>query len=169
MNAGDAEQRGEAPIAKRQAGGFHCVVVGEDDLAELLPMMRAYCDFYGVAPGDDRLEELARALIADPRHEGTQLIARGDDGEPLGFATLFWSWQTLDASRVGVMNDLFVVPAGRRRGVGRALIEECRGRCRQHGAAELVWETALDNETAQGLYESVGARESRWISYALDA
>ena len=144
-------------------------VVAEDDLAELLPMMRAYCDFYEVAPGDDRLEELARALIADPRHEGTQLIARGDDGEPLGFATLFWSWQTLAASRVGVMNDLFVVPAGRRRGVGRALIEACRARCREHGAADLVWETALANQTAQGLYESVGARASRWISYALDA
>jgi GNAT superfamily N-acetyltransferase len=143
--------------------------VGEGDLAELLPMMRAYCAFYEAAPGADRLEELARALIADPRHEGKQLIARGDDGEPLGFATLFWSWQTLDASRVGVMNDLFVVPSGRRRGVGRALIEECRARCREHGAAELVWETALDNETAQGLYESVGARDSRWISYALDA
>jgi ribosomal protein S18 acetylase RimI-like enzyme len=142
--------------------------VGEADLAELLPMMRAYCDFYEVAPGDADLEALARALIADPQREGMQLIARGEDGEPLGFATVFWSWQTLSAARAGVMNDLYVVPEARGQGVGRALIEECRRRAGDRGAAELVWETALDNETAQRLYRSLDARESRWLSYALE-
>jgi ribosomal protein S18 acetylase RimI-like enzyme len=142
--------------------------VGEADLAELLPMMRAYCDFYEVAPGDADLEALARALIADPQREGMQLIARGEDGEPLGFATVFWSWQTLSAARAGVMNDLYVVPEARGQGVGRALIEECRHRAGDRGAAELVWETALDNETAQRLYRSLDARESRWLSYALE-
>jgi ribosomal protein S18 acetylase RimI-like enzyme len=143
-------------------------LVGEADLAELLPMMRAYCDFYEVAPSDADLEGLARALIADPDHEGTQLLARGDGGEPLGFATVFWSWQTLSAARVAVMNDLFVVPETRKQGVGRALIEECRRRAGERGVAELVWETALDNETAQHLYRSVDARESRWLSYSLE-
>lgn len=143
--------------------------VGKADLAELLPMLRDYCDFYEVSPSDEDLEALARALIADPDGEGIELIARGEDGEPLGFATVFWSWQTLNASRVGVMNDLFVLPESRGQGVGRALIEECRRRAREHGAAELVWETALDNETAQRLYRSLGARESRWISYSIDA
>ncbi len=142
--------------------------VGEADLADLLPMMRAYCDFYEVEPSDAALERLARALIADPEHEGIQLIARGGGGEPLGFATVFWSWQTLSAARAGVMNDLFVTPDARERGVGRALIEGCRSRARAHGAAELVWETALDNETAQRLYRALEARESRWISYSLE-
>lgn len=143
-------------------------LVGEADLADLLPMMRAYCDFYEVAPSDADLERLAMALIADPDRDGIQLIARGDGGEPLGFATVFWSWQTLSAARVAVMNDLFVVPETRKQGVGRALIEECRRRARERGAAELVWETALDNETAQRLYRSVNAEESRWISYSLE-
>ncbi|MDP9277259.1 MAG: GNAT family N-acetyltransferase [Actinomycetota bacterium] len=142
--------------------------VGEADLADLLPMMRAYCDFYEVAPSDTDLKGLALALIADPDREGIQLIARGDGGEPLGFATVFWSWQTLSAARVAVMNDLFVVPETRKQGIGRALIEECRRRARERGAAELVWETALDNETAQRLYRSLNAEESRWISYSLE-
>ena len=144
-------------------------VVGEADLADLLPMMRAYCDFYEVAPSDADLEALARALIADPRHEGMQLIVRGEGGEPLGFATVYWSWQTLSAARAGVMNDLFVVPEARGRGIGRALIEECRQRAREHGAAELVWETAPDNETAQRLYRSLDVREELSISYSLEA
>lgn len=141
--------------------------VGEADLGELLPMMRAYCDFYEVAPADADLEALARALIADPDHEGIQLIARGPEREPLGFATVYWYWQTLSAARAALMNDLFVVPEARGQGVGRALIEECRSRGHEHGAAELVWETAPDNETAQGLYRSLAAREERWISYSL--
>ena len=142
-------------------------LVGEADLADLLPMMRAYCDFYAVQPSDGDLEALARALIASPAHDGIQLIARDDGGAPLGFATVYWSWQTLNAARAGVMNDLFVVPEARGQGVGRALIEECRRRAREHGAATLVWETAPDNESAQRLYRSLDAREERWLSYSL--
>jgi ribosomal protein S18 acetylase RimI-like enzyme len=143
--------------------------VGEADLAELLPLMRSYCDFYEVAPPDDKLEGMARSLIADPDREGIQLIARDDDGAPLGFATVFWTWQTLNAARCGVMNDLFVVPGARGRGIGRALTVECRRSSREHGAAELVWETAPDNEIAQRLYRSLGAREESWISFSLEA
>jgi ribosomal protein S18 acetylase RimI-like enzyme len=141
--------------------------VGEAELPALLPMMRAYCDFYEAAPSDEDLLGLARALIDDPRREGVQLIARDDDGTPLGFATVFWTWQTLNAARAGVMNDLFVVPEARRRGIGRELIAECRRHCREHGAAALVWETAPDNATAQGLYRSLGAREEQWLSFSL--
>jgi len=141
----------------------------EPDLDDLLPMIRAYCDFYEVAPSDADLDALIRALLADPDGEGIQLIARGDGGEPLGFATVYWCWQTLTAARTGVMNDLFVVPEARGQGVGRALIEECRRRARERGAAQLVWETAPDNETAQRLYRSLDAREERWISYSLEA
>jgi Acetyltransferases len=142
-------------------------LVGEADLADLLPMMRAYCDFYEVAPSDTDLERLALALIADPDREGIQVIARGDEDEPIGFATVYWTWQTLTAARAGVMNDLFVVPAVRGQGVGRELIEECRRRAREHGAAELVWETTPDNVTSQRLYGSLGADESPWIYYSL--
>ena len=142
-------------------------LVGEADLADLLPMMRAYCDFYEVAPSDADLERLALALIADPDREGVQLIARAEGGEPLGFATVYWTWQTLNAARAGVMNDLFVVPEARGQGVGRALIEECRRRAGEHGAPELVWETAPDNETSQRLYDFLEADKSPWIYYAL--
>jgi GNAT superfamily N-acetyltransferase len=142
-------------------------VVREADLGELLPMLRAYCDFYEVTPPDADLEALARALIADPEREGVQLIARGEDGEPLGFATLYWTWQTLTAGRAAVMNDLFVVPGARGQGVGRTLIEECRRRAGEQGCPELVWETTPDNEAGQRLYDSMTDQRSTWLYYAL--
>ncbi|MFI5511691.1 GNAT family N-acetyltransferase [Mycobacterium sp. NPDC051804] len=130
-------------------------------------MMRGYCDFYRVDPSDDRLLALSNALIENP-DEGVQLIARGD-GTPLGFATIYWTWQTLYAARVGVLNDLYVESAARGTGTGRALIERGLQLCRDRGAEKLVWETAPDNATAQRLYDGIGAAKSTWLSYELDA
>ena len=109
-------------------------VVGPADLPELQPLMRAYCDFYQVAPGDQALLELSQALLADPQRKGLQLLARDDTGRAVGFATLFWTWQTLAAARVGVMNDLYVTAQARGTGVAEGLIAACLERCREHGA-----------------------------------
>jgi GNAT superfamily N-acetyltransferase len=143
--------------------------VTEPDLPDLLPLMRAYCDFYDVNPGDNNLLAMSRALIADPHREGVQLIARDEANTAIGFATIFWSWSTLSASRIGVMNDLFVAPGARGGGIGRALIDACRERCRQRGASALAWQTARDNAPARALYEQIGARRSEWLDYSLKA
>jgi GNAT superfamily N-acetyltransferase len=141
--------------------------VTEADLAELLPLLRAYCDFYEVSPSDEALLELSRALIADPEREGVQLLARSK-GEPVGFATIYWSWATTIAARIGVMNDLFVAPAARGTGAVDALIDACAHECRRHGAAELTWQTARDNERAQRVYDRIGATRAEWVDYSLN-
>ena len=142
--------------------------VTEADLPELLPLMRAYCDFYEVDPSDEALLALAQTLIADP-DEGVQLIARDDGGAAVGFATIFWTWSTLSAARLGVMNDLFVAEDARGGGHADALIAECAERCRERGAPELAWQTAHTNLRARAVYERVGAtRDERWLDYSLD-
>jgi GNAT superfamily N-acetyltransferase len=139
------------------------------DLAELLPIMRGYCDFYEVAPSDQDLLEQARELIASPELDGVQLLARDDAGRAVGFATVLWTWSTLSAARIGVMNDLFVLEDARGTGVAEALIEACAVRCRERGAVSLEWQTAHDNHRAQAVYDRVGARrDERWLDYALD-
>jgi len=141
--------------------------VGTGDVDDLLPLMRAYCDFYEVAPTDADLLAIISALIDDPQHEGVQLIARDNDGSPTGFATVYWSWSTTDGGRIGVMNDLLVVPSARGRGIAEALIEACRAPSASHGARQLVWQTAPDNLRAQRVYERVGATREQWIDYWL--
>ena len=142
-------------------------VVGEADLEDLLPLLRGYCDFYEVAPSDDALLAVSRALIADREREGVQLIARGPDGRAVGFATLYWTWQTLNAARLGVMNDLFVAEEARGTGLAERLIAACRERCAERGARELAWQTAKDNHRAQTVYDRVGGRRSEWLDYSL--
>ncbi len=153
------------------AGPYATVTIspaGEGDLGELLALMRAYCDFYQVSPSDERLLELSRKLIADPRREGVQLIARDGNGSALGFATLYWSWSTSRAARLGTMNDLYVVPEARGRRVGERLIEACIEHCAEHGTAEMEWQTAPDNKPAQALYDRVGGRREEWLNYSLE-
>jgi GNAT superfamily N-acetyltransferase len=140
--------------------------VTQGDLDELLPLMRAYCDFYEVNPPDDALLALSRALIADPAREGLQLLAR-HDGQAVGFATIYWSWATTIAARIGVMNDLYVAPTARGSGVADELIFDCLEECRQHGAVELTWQTAKDNERAQRVYDRLGGTRAEWVDYSL--
>ena len=143
-------------------------IVAEDDLPDLLPLMRGYCDFYEVDPADDALLAMSHVLIEDPERQGVQLIARDDGGRAVGFATIFWTWSTLSADRLGVMNDLFVSQDARGGGVADALIAACADQCRQRGVPDLAWQTAKTNERAQAVYERVGAkRDDRWLDYSL--
>jgi GNAT superfamily N-acetyltransferase len=137
------------------------------DLGELLVLMRAYCDFYEVSPTDEDLLALSRALIHDPQHEGIQLIARNSNGRAVGFATVYWSWSTTSACRIGVMNDLFVAEDARGGGLAEQLIEACRDECARHGARQLTWQTAPDNLRAQAVYDRVGGMREQWVDYWL--
>ena len=141
--------------------------VGAGDLDELLGLMRAYCDFYEVSPSDDDLLGVSKALIGDPVGEGLQLIARDSSSRAVGFATLYWTWSTTSAERIGIMNDLFVAEDARGRGVADQLIEACRAECTRRGAGRLTWQTAPDNLRAQAVYERVGGTREQWIDYWL--
>lgn len=148
---------GEASIRPVTAG----------DLDQLLPLMRSYCHFYEVSPSDAALRAIVQALLDDPEREGVQLLARDAGGRAVGFATVYWSWSTTDACRIGVMNDLFVAEPARGQGLAERLIEACRGECVRRGARRLTWQTAPDNLRAQAVYDRVGATREQWVDYWL--
>jgi GNAT superfamily N-acetyltransferase len=146
---------------------FTIARVGLRELDDLLPLMRAYCDFYSVSPTDEDLLGMSRALIADPQGEGAQFLARAADGAAVGFASLFWTWDTTEGGRIAVMNDLYVDADARGGGVGTSLVEACRAEARGRGARVLAWQTALDNTRAQSVYDRLGAERAQWLDYSL--
>jgi GNAT superfamily N-acetyltransferase len=162
----EARVAADALSAEPGPPGLTISPVGSEDLGDLLPLVRAYCEFYGVAPSDEDLLALSGALIADPTHEGRQWMAR-IEGEAVGFATVYWTWSTLSAARLGTLYDLFVRADARRAGVARALLAACLAACAEHGATALAWQTALDNTTAQRLYDRMGATREHWLDYSL--
>ncbi|CAF3346848.1 unnamed protein product [Rotaria sp. Silwood2] len=149
-------------------------IVNETDLVDLLPLLRAYCEFYNQTEqipliSDDALMSISRALIANSAQEGIQLIVRDfKERTPVGFATIYWCWSTLQGGRRAIMNDLYVYEQYRGQGVADILITECARRAREHGDVCLAWETSIDNKRAQTVYDRSGAlKNNRWLYYTL--
>jgi ribosomal protein S18 acetylase RimI-like enzyme len=146
---------------------FTIAPVREDELEELLPLMRAYCDFYSVFSRDEELRAVTRGLQGSGASHGLQLVARDTAGSPSGFATLLFNWSTTSGGRAAVLEDLYVTPQARRQGLARALIERCRAESGDHGARELSWITRPDNLAAQSLYDRLAVRD-QWVNYRID-
>lgn len=136
------------------------------DLDALAPLFDGYRQFYRQPPDLPR----ARAFLAEriERGESLILLARDDDGAGLGFTQLYPLFSSVRAVRTWLLNDLFVAPSARRRGVAGALLRAAAEQARERGAASLSLSTALDNAPAQALYESLGwQRESGFCEYGL--
>ena len=150
------------------ADGIEVGPVQEEEFETLLPMIAAYQRFYEAEHVDsDRNRFFFRRFLA-PSDDGELLAARDGSGQILGYACLYWHFSSLAAAETVLMNDLFVVPDTRGRGVGRALIEASADVARERGAAWLEWATAPDNHTAQRLYDSMTSEKSTWLEYELD-
>ncbi len=140
----------------------------ERDIPALMPLMRAYCDFYESNPPDSGLDTMARALIAASDDQGMLLVAEDEAGKVIGFAAVSWKWSSLRGARIAVLEDLFVAPEARGKGAADALITECAARARANGAPVMSWLTAPDNHRAQAVYERVGGTSATFLEYELE-
>ena len=150
------------------APGIEVGPVQEEEFETLLPLIAAYQSFYEVDEIDnERNRSFFRRFLA-PSEDGELLAARDEGGLILGYACLYWHLSSLAAVETVLMNDLFVAPEARGRGIGRTLIEASRDVARARGAGWLEWATAPDNHTAQRLYDSMTSEKSTWLEYELD-
>lgn len=156
----------------------------ETDLPALLPLIRAYCEFYEADPPGHGIERMARAVIAAPAEEAFLLVATADaadgegaedtagerdaGGEVIGFAACGWKWSSLRGARIVVLEDLFVAAGARGAGHADALIAACADLARRHGAPALTWLTAPDNRRAQAVYDRVGGHAAPFLEYELE-
>jgi ribosomal protein S18 acetylase RimI-like enzyme len=101
---------------------------------------------------------LARRYIVErfQRKESVLILAEDETGEVVGFTQLYPAFCSVLAARTFVLYDLFVAPAARGTGAGRALMEAAEAHGRQAGAARLELSTANTNKIGQSLYESCG-------------
>jgi GNAT superfamily N-acetyltransferase len=133
---------------------------------QVLPLIAAYQRFYKAVPDEARNRAHFGRLL-DDHNAGVQFVALNEQGSALGFATLYFPLASVQPGVACLMNDLFTVPEARGQGVGRALIRHCLEYAREQGFKSIHWQTALDNHTAQRLYDSTGATRSAWYTYVL--
>jgi GNAT superfamily N-acetyltransferase len=111
-------------------------------------------------------EQLSRALFGE--HPAAEALIAERDEEVAGYALFFATFSSFLAIQGIWLEDLFVRPAHRGGGVGKALLGEVAARARQRGAERLEW-AALDwNELALGFYRRIGAQTMpEWITHRL--
>lgn len=139
-------------------------VVAEDNIDEVLPLIRQYQEFYKVADIDDLLNRQFFSQFGESNPFGCQFLYRYED-KAVGFATVYFTFASTILKKVGVMNDLYVDPSLRGRGIGRSLINFCLEFAQAQGAYRLQWVTAPDNQTAQFLYDSLNTNKASWMYY----
>ncbi|MEU9146144.1 GNAT family N-acetyltransferase [Streptomyces sp. NPDC048349] len=128
---------------------------GEADLDVAAELFRGYLEFYEV---DVKDAQRPRAFLAErlANDESQVLLADVPNAGTVGFAQVYRTFSSLSMRPIWVLGDLYVAPAGRRTGAGRALLQEVLRRAREAGVAGVQLETAYDNTLAQGLYEAEG-------------
>lgn len=154
-------------------------VAEEADLDAAAELFRLYLDFYEVQPQDP---DRPRAFIAERLKQRDSLILlasapeaasasaseAGAGAGALGFAQVYPMISSLDMAPSWLLSDLYVPPAGRRRGVGRALVRDVVRRAREAGMSGVQLDTAYDNHTAQHLYEAEGFTRDPFHIYLHD-
>lgn len=153
-----------------QENTVEIVRVGVEDIPQAVPLFDAYRQFYKQVPDMEgarlfltaRLQEQSSAIFLAYRcdKEGARYAC--------GFMQLFPSFSSVSLAPMWILNDLFVAPEARLTGVGHALMDHARAFVLERGARRLTLKTAVDNQRAQSLYESVGwLRDEQFYSYNL--
>ena len=138
------------------------------DAPAFIGLMRALAEFEKLAGPD---EAAAARLVEDgfgsqPRFE---VLLAEDAGEVVAYAIFFPTYSTFLARPTLFLEDLFVHPRARRRGIARAMMARLRELAAERGCGRFEW-TVLDwNRDAQALYDGLGARALRqWIPYRVE-
>ena len=134
------------------------------DLDDVAALFDAYRQFYQ----QPKNLKLARRYIGERfrRKESVIFVAEDGNGKLVGFTQLYPTFCSVRAAHTFVLYDLFVDPAARRTGAGRALMLAAEAHCRKAGAARMELSTAKTNVPGQSLYESLGwIRDEAFLVY----
>jgi len=114
-------------------------------------LWRGYSDFYQVDLSDEVTNRTWKRIL-DP-DSAVMCIVAEIDGQVYGFANCVVHENTWETQPVCYLEDLYVTPAARGRGLARALIEWLRNAMRAEGWARIYWVTQAENVPARHLYD----------------
>lgn len=133
------------------------------DLTAWTDLFRRYIDFYRAEVADDVIAATWQRIIS--KSDGmVGFIAETAEGQPLGIANVVFHASTWSPTAYCYLEDLFVDPAARGGGAGRALIEAVYAEADRRKATRTYWATASDNAVARRLYDRIG-KLSPFVQY----
>jgi len=123
------------------------------DYAAWREMWAAYCNFYKTTVSEEVTAVLWSRLLEPKSVVGGLLAADAETGAALGFAHYVIHPHTWSAKNLCYLEDLFVKPEARGRGIGHALIERLTAMGRERDWKRVYWHTNAANEIARRLYD----------------
>lgn len=138
----------------------------QDDLIRLTDLMYEYIvGFYKKPrPATEQVHHLIQTLLE--KQSGIQFVAE-QSGELIGFATLYFTFSTMKANKIAIMNDLFFMEEYRGTEVETQLFLECQRYSQEHGFSYMSWITATDNKRAQDFFDKMRAVQGDWVNYSI--
>ena len=138
-----------------------------EDAPTILAFIRELAGYERLSHAVTAALEDVRATLFGPDPQARVLIAEAD-GAPAGFALSFFTYSTFLARRGIWLEDLYVRPEFRGRGLGKALLTHLADECREQGYGRLEWSVLKWNAPLIAFYESLGAeRMEEWVTYRL--
>jgi len=138
-----------------------------DDVALLLQFIKDLAEYEQLAHACVATEDDLRAHLFGPNAVAHALVAYLGS-QPAGFALYFFNFSTFLARPGLYLEDLFVKPAWRNRGVGRALLAELARIAIDRGCGRMEWAVLNWNELALRVYRGIGAQPlNDWTVYRL--
>ncbi|MEM9649999.1 MAG: GNAT family N-acetyltransferase [Bacteroidota bacterium] len=129
--------------------------VTSKDLDLIAPLFDAYRVFYGQNSDLNAAKEFLKERFN--KQENIVFLAM-KGGQPVGFTQLYTTFSSVSMKAFYILNDLFVVPEYRGKGIGEALLKHAQVFCSSKQFKGLALETATDNP-AQRLYERLGWKQ----------
>lgn len=138
---------------------------GLDELDKVVPLFDNYRIFYGQ---DSDVEAARQFLLSRMAHGESVILLAWRGRQTLGFCQLYPSFSSTSMTRTFILNDLYVDARARRQGVASLLLEAAADYAARLGATGLALSTAVDNHSAQALYEKHGwQRDLQFFGYEL--
>ncbi len=144
------------------------------DEAAIFGLVRALAEFEHLTEQVSGSAELLAEHLFGARPAAEALVAEAD-GEVVGFALFFGNYSTFRTQPGLYLEDIFVLPQARGRGIGKALLVSVARIARERNCGRLEWSVLDWNENAIAFYERAGAtvmpdwRICRVTGAALDA
>jgi GNAT superfamily N-acetyltransferase len=129
-------------------------------------LWRGYCSFYDVHMPDE-VTRRTWTRILDP-DSAIMCIVAEVDGQVYGFAHCIVHENTWETQPVCYLEDLYVLPSARGKGLGGALLDWLRNAMRAEGWSRLYWMTREGNMTARRLYDRF-AQADDFVRYVIRA
>jgi GNAT superfamily N-acetyltransferase len=134
------------------------------DKAAWVALFQGYITFYKASVADDVIEETWHRLLSGSEHVHRCLVAVDDHDTPIGLAHILFHRSTWSKSWYCYLEDLFVKPEIRAKGVGEALIQAVYAAAAARDTTRVYWTTQESNYRARGLYDKVAAK-SGFVQY----